>query len=101
MVNQSKKETGAKLLQQEEKKIQREKRREGALVYIGPAKRGIPAGTVLSNGLSEPAEELIRKIPLGRLLFVPLSELGQRRRELSAGHTARSIAYRKVKEAEI
>lgn len=71
------------------------------VVYIGPAKRGLLTGTVFTGGLVPQAEKLIDAVPLAKLLFVTLADLGNARASLDKEGSAVRTAYNKAVEADI
>lgn len=78
-----------------------ERQTSEAVIYIGPQKRGLNAGTILRGELPENAKRLLKEVPIATRLFVPLSKLKYARMELRNQGSVLKTAYRMAEKAKI
>ncbi len=86
-----------------EKKVEKQKtdqgRKQGTVLYIGPAIIGVVVpGTVYNNGLPKPLEEAVKELPSLRRLLIDPKDAGKTRKELNDPQSAISVCYKNASE---
>jgi len=71
-----------------------------AVVYVGPAMKGLKTNTTYARGIPKIAEELIETNPAIKKMFVKVSEVAEAKRQLANKNSALSIIYKKISESE-
>lgn len=97
-MNKEVKETTVKSTTQKKAAVKQETETS---MYMGPTIRGcVIHGTLFKDGkLPEMVSKKIQNIPVLQSLFIPVSKLGEARKELSNSKSEISICYEKAVEA--